>query len=255
VRCEAPFATLSASITPRELKGLLFDQKDIGGSADNGLGNRFLYAFVARDKLVAHPAPTENRDALTQTIAENLRKVYAELKPVGPFISTPIEFTPEAADVYEREIYRKTDGLQAASPNAARLFGRMTTHLRKIAAILAITAGENRVSVGALRAAAAWVEYGAATVNVIASTVKDRRRMEELRGDSEAILKALAALSADGEPVLQRAARRKANLNGERFAAAVASLQKRAPSPIEVHVVDCPSGRSGIQKKTMLSLM
>ena len=111
---------LSASITPRELTGLLFDEKDIAASADNGLGNRFLYTFVARDKLVAHPAPTENRDALTRTIAENVRKVYAELKPARGFLSTPIEFTPEARDLYERAIYKRVDGLQAASSVASR---------------------------------------------------------------------------------------------------------------------------------------
>lgn len=142
-RCQEPFVCVSASITPRELTGLLFDENDIAASADNGLGNRFLYVFVARDKLVAHPAPTENRDALTRMIAENIRKVYAELKPVGAFLATPVEFTPDARDLYEREIYKSIDGLQAASPNAARLFGRMTAHLRKIAAILAVIAGES----------------------------------------------------------------------------------------------------------------
>jgi hypothetical protein len=255
VSCKEPFVSLSASITPRELTGLLFDEKDIASSADNGLGNRFQYAFVARDKLVAHPAPTENRDALTRTIAENVKKVYAELKPLRGFLSTPIEFTPEARNLYERKIYKRVDGLQAASPNADRLFGRLTAHLRKIAAILAVIAGESRVSVGALEAAVAWVEYGAATVNVIASTVQDRRRMDQLRGDGETILRALKDLKADVKPVSHRDVKRKTNLDVKRFRAAVARLLDKAPSPIAVVEAEYCSGKGGIQKKSMLVLL
>jgi hypothetical protein len=255
VRCTEPFVSLSASITPRELTGLLFDEKDIAASADNGLGNRFLYAFVARDKLVAHPTPTENRDALTRMIAKNVEKVYAELKPMGGFLSTPIEFTPEARDLYAREIYKRVDGLQAASRNADRLFGRLTAQLRKIAAILAVIAGESRVSVGALEAAVAWVEYGAATVNVIASTVQDRRHMDRLRADGEAILRALKDLKADVTPASQREVRRKTNLDVKHFRAAVARLLNKAPSPIAVVEVEYRSGKGGIHKKSMLALL
>jgi hypothetical protein len=233
---------------------LLFDEKDIAASADNGLGNRFLYTFVARDKLVAHPAPTENRDALTRTIAENVRKVYAELKPARGFLSTPIEFTPEARDLYERAIYKRVDGLQAASPNAERLFGRLTAHLRKIATILAVIAGESRVSAGALEAAVAWVEYGAATVNVIASTAQDRSRMDRLRVDGEAILRALKDLKADVKPASQREVRRKTNLDARRFRAAVAWLLGKAPAPIAVVEVEYRSGKGGVQRKSMLGL-
>jgi hypothetical protein len=254
VRCTEPFVSVSASITPRELTGLLFDEKDIAASADNGFGNRFFYAFVARNKLVAHPARTENRDALTRTIAENVRKVYAELKPLRGFLSTPIEFTPEARDLYEREIYKPVDGLQAASPNADRLFGRLTAHLRKIAAILAVIAGESRVSVGALEAAVAWVEYGAATVNVIASTVEDRRRMKRLGANGEAILRALKDLKADVKAVSQREVKRKTNLDAKRFKSAVAWLLSKAPSPIALVEAEYRSGKGGAQKRSMLEL-
>jgi hypothetical protein len=254
VQCTEPFVSVSASITPRELTGLLFDEKDVAASADNGFGNRFFYAFVARNKLVAHPAPTENRDALTRTIAKNVMKVFAELKPLRGFLSTPIEFTPEARDLYEREIYKPVDGLQAASPNADRLFGRLTAHLRKIAAILAVIAGESRVSVGALEAAVAWVEYGAATVNVIASTVDDRRRMKRLRANGEAILRALKNLKADVKPVSQREVKRKTNLDALRFKAAVAWLLDKAPSAIALVEVEYRSGNGGIQKKSTLAL-
>jgi hypothetical protein len=255
VHCKEPYGSISASITPSELTGLLFDEKDTAASADNGLGNRFLYLYVARDKLVAIPAPTEGRDDLTRKVAENVKQVYASLKPVGAFLSTPIEFTPDAEALYVREIYPRLDGLQAASANAARLFGRMTTNCRKLAAILAVINGESQISVGALAAAAAWVEYGAATVNTVASTVADRRRMQQLRQDGEAIVKALDDLATGLiGPVSAREARRKAALDGPRFRAGVAWLQAQAPSRIVVSVEEYVSGAGGAHKKSMLGL-
>jgi hypothetical protein len=255
VSCAQPFATLSASITPQELKGLMFDKRDVAATADNGLGNRFLYLFVARDKLVPNPLPTENCDALTRVVAENIRSGYAALKPVGAFLSTPIEFTPEAVNLYEREIYIRIDGLRPASQNAARLFNRMTTNLRKLAAILAVIAGESRISVGALEAAVAWIEYAAATVNVIASTVEDRRQMLRLHEDGEAVLGALKDLGADLAPVSQRDARRKANLDAARFKGAVGRLLREAPAPIAVDSVDVVTGNGAKRKKTLLRLV
>ena len=255
VKCAKPFTTLSASITPQELKGLMFDKRDIAATADNGLGNRFLYLFVARDKLVPNPLPTENCDALTRLVAENIRSAYAALKPVGAFLSTPIEFTPEAMDLYEREIYIRIDSLRPASQNAARLFNRMTTNLRKLAAILAVIGGESRISVGALGAAVAWIEYEAATVNVIASTVEDRRQMLRLHEDGEAVLGALKDLGADLAPVSQRDARRKANLDAARFKGAVGRLLREAPAPIAVDSVDVVIGNGAKLKKTLLRLV
>jgi hypothetical protein len=255
VRCKEPFGSISASITPFELTGLLFDKKDVAASADNGLGNRFLYLYVVRKKLVAIPAPTSGRDDLTRKVAENIKRVYAALKPAEAFLSTPIEFTPEAEALYVRDIYRRIDGLQAASANAARLFGRVTTNCRKLAAILAVMNGESRISVGALEAAAAWIEYGAATVNAIASTARERRRMLQLRQDSEAIVKALHDLATHFiGPVSQREARRQAGLSGPRFDAAVEWLQAQAPSPIAVSQQDYVSGSGGVKKKSMLGL-
>ena len=104
VKCAQPFTTLSASITPQELKGLMFDKRDVAATADNGLGNRFLYLFVARDKLVPNPLPTENCDALTRKVAENIRSAYAALKPVGAFLS-----------VATRQLRLNARGVQLAS--------------------------------------------------------------------------------------------------------------------------------------------
>jgi hypothetical protein len=131
----------------------------------------------------------------------------------------------------------------------------MTTNLRKLAAILAVIAGESRISLGALEAAVAWIEYAAATVNVIASTVEDRRQMLRLHEDGDAVLKALKDLGADLARVSHRDARRKANLDAARFKGAVGRLLREAPAPIVVDSVDVVTGNGARRKKTLLRLV
>ena len=174
-RCKEPYVTMSASITPGELMGRLFDKRDAASSADNGLGNRFLYLWVQRDKLKARPLATPGLDAMMDAIAGNIFSVYETLKPDGAFLSTPIDFSPGAYARYELE-YPRIANLKAAGRRAAKLIERLPVYLRKIAAILAVMNGEHEISEGALEAAIAWIEYAAGTVNAIATT---RRRAEE----------------------------------------------------------------------------
>jgi hypothetical protein len=117
VHCEEPFTTLSASITPGELMGRLFDKRDAASTADNGFGNRLLYLWVQRDRLVAHPQPTPGLEAMMDEIAANIFRVYEALKPVGGFQSTPIEFSAAAHARYPIE-YKRVATLTAAGPNA-----------------------------------------------------------------------------------------------------------------------------------------
>lgn len=78
--------------------------------------------------------------------------------------------------------------------------------------------------------------------------------MERLRVDGEAILRALRDLRADLKAVPQREARRKAKLDDNRFRAAVAFLQEKAPSSITVGEAPYHSGTGGLRKKSMLGL-
>ena len=196
VRCAQPYITLSAAITPAELFGMLFDARDTTASADNGLGNRPLYLYAVREKLVANPKPTAGADRMAEEIAKNIHSVYGALQPTKPFLGTAIPFTPEAAAVYEQEIYPELNAITGHSLNASKLFGRLTTNARKIAGILAVIAGEPAVSVGAIKAAAAWVRHGAATVNALASTVDERLKTARAQQAAETVLEALGKLAA-----------------------------------------------------------
>ena len=133
-------------------------------------------------------------------------------------MGTAVPFTPEAAAVYEQEIYPELNAITGHSINASKLFGRLTTNARKIAGILAVIAGEPAVSAGAIKAAAAWVRHGAATVNALASTVDERLKTARAHKDADAVLKALGKLGP-GVLVPQRDLRRAAHLTAEQVTA------------------------------------
>jgi hypothetical protein len=253
VRCKEPYTTLSASITPGELIGRLFDKRDAASSVDNGFGNRPLYLWVQRDRLVAHPQPTPGLEAMMDDVAANIFRVYETLKPVGGFMSTPIAFSAAAHKRYGLE-YKRIATLTAAGPNAAKLIKRLPVYLRKIAAILAVINGEHEISEGALEAAIAWIEYAAGTVSAIAATAADRRKTKALSDDGEAILAALRALGGDTKPVSSSEVRRKTRLDETRFDTAAGGLLQQAPSPIVISEEEWISGRGTRRRRAMITL-
>jgi hypothetical protein len=251
--CEEPYTTLSASITPSELMGRMFDKRDASSTADNGFGNRPLYLWVKRDKYVAHPKATPNLTAMMEEIAYNILHLYEVLKPKRAFLSTSINWSPEAYELYDRE-YRRIEKLQeGASANAGKLLVRLAVYTRKVATILSVINGEHEISIGALEAAIAWVEYAAGTVNAIAATAVERQKSKTLSDDGETILEALKALGGDVKPIPSRDVRRKAQLESKPFDAAVAALLQQAPSPIVMSAESWASGRRTTRQRAMLS--
>ena len=252
-RCKEPYLVLSASITPGELMGRLFDKHDAASSADNGFANRFLFLWVKRDKLKARPLATPGLDAMMDEIAGNIFSVYEALKPDGAFRSTPIDFSRAAHARYVRE-YPRIANLNAAGRRAAKLIERLPVYLRRIAAILAVMNGEHEISEGALEAAIAWIEYAAGTVNAIATTAADRKRTKILADDGETILTALKALGSDGKPVGSREVQRKTHLDKERFDAAIVELMQQGPTPITVLEEAYTSGHGTRRTRALLAL-
>jgi hypothetical protein len=230
---------------------MLFDGRDT--TADNGLGNRPLYLYAVREKLVANPKATAGADRMAEEIAKNIHCVYGALQPTKPFLGTAIPFTPEAAAVYEQEIYPELNAITGHSINASKLFGRLTTNARKIAGILAVIAGEPAVNVGAIKAAAAWARHGAATVNALASTVDERLKTARAYKDADAVLKALGKLGP-GVLVPQRDLRRKAHLRAEQLKAAIAFLTGQAPSPIAIKADTYTSGNGTQLRRPVIGL-
>ena len=117
LRVAEPYLTISASITPAEFVGRVFDRRDVSSSADNGLGNRLFLLWVLRDKLVAHPKATQDLTDMMDELARNVFRVYEALKPEGAFLSTPILWSPEAMRAGSRNTSAsRTARLQAPTP-------------------------------------------------------------------------------------------------------------------------------------------
>jgi hypothetical protein len=252
-RCNEPYLVISASITPGELMGRLFDKRDAASNADNGFANRFLYLWVQRDKLKARPLATPGLDAMMDTIAGNILGVYEALKPEGPFLSTPIDFSAGAYTRYELE-YSRIANPKAAGKRAAKLIERLPVYLRKIAGVLAVMNGEHEITEGALEAAIAWVEYAAGTVNAIAVTAAERMHTRILADDGETILAALRVLGGDKKPVSTREVQRKTRLDKKRFNAAINELALQGPAPITVLEDAYTVGHGARQRRALLIL-
>jgi hypothetical protein len=259
-RVEEPYVCVSAAAPIAEFVKLTFEDRD-ATTADNGLANRFLTVYVAREKLVACPLPCKEGERLAHGIAENILKVYRDLKPARPFRATPIELTPEASAVYDEkkggQLYKEVDRMGGASAKAGKLLDRSTTNLRKLSAILAIMNGESRVSLGALEAAVAWIKYVEASANVIVASTADRRRHAQLQKDAAAVLAAIEALSegtgSDLVPV--RDVRKKLHFEDKRFQPVISFMLSRPPAPIEIVKGEQSVGNGATRARPYLRLL
>ena len=101
------------------------------------------------------------------------------------------------------------------------LVQRLPIYLRRIAGVLAVMNGEHEISVGALEAAFAWVDYAAATIDAIAATAADRKKTHALTSDGEVVLAALTDLGGDRTPVSTRDILRKTRMDKTRLDAAI----------------------------------
>lgn len=226
---------MSASITPAELVGLMFDAKDSSASADNGLGNRPLYAFVRRTKLVSRPTRAEGCDEITETLWANVVRVYAALQPTGPHRSAHLEFSAEGAAAWDA-IYSGLDSERGSSERAHKLHGRVTTNTRKLAAILAVMSGEHTVGPEAVRAAAAWAAYCSKTVDVVVSDFKDRVAFAKVKAHAERVWRFTRKLTEEGggEYPTRRDVVRHSKLTSAEVSAAVSWLAGQSPALIEI---------------------
>ena len=252
-RCKEPYVVISAGVTPAELMGKLFDKRDAAVSADNGFGNRFFYVWVKRARLEDDPQATPGLDTMMDEIAANILRVYETLEPEGPFMATPIGFTPEARARHKRG-YAPLANRRGAGPNADKLVQRLPIYLRRIAGVLAAMNGEHEISVGALEAALAWVDYAAATIDAIAATAADRKKTHALTSDGEVVLAALTDLGGDRTAVSTRRLLRKTRMDKKRLDAAITALLRMGPSPIVLTGEDYVRGNGAKQRRAMLSL-
>jgi len=183
---ESYSCNLSAAITPAELASLMFDSRDVNASADNGVGNRPIYVFCRRDKLVSRPTPTANVDDIVDIFWANIFYVYEVLSPNGLDRCVELQFSQEGAAAWDAN-YARLDALCGSSADAQKLHGRITTNCRKLAALLALINGEYLISAEAVLAAIAWMEYASRTIDAVASSQKSRLARARVKDQAQRV--------------------------------------------------------------------
>ena len=230
VKCETPYITISAAITPAELCGLMFDPKDAAAAADNGVGNRNMYAFVRREKLVSRPQPTRGVGPMADLVWNNIARVYRECNATVEPRSTPFEFTADGAAAWD-EVYRLITMRNGASENAKRLYGRFEINCRKLACILAAINGESRVSAAAVWAAYAWIKYFADTVDAVASNLLERKMQASVKANATKLWDAVESL---GGQATVRDVQRTVHLKKQQMNEAIQYLAGLAPPALAI---------------------
>lgn len=245
---ESYSCNLSAAITPAELASLMFDSKDINASADNGVGNRPIYVFCRRGKLVSRPTPTANVDDIAEAIWTNICLVYQALSPNGLDRCVEFQFSEEGAAVWDTN-YARLDALCGSSANAQKLHGRITTNCRKLAALLAFINGEHVINAQAVLAAIAWMEYASKTIDAVASSQQSRLEHAKTKDQAQRVWKAVQTKTLvddhTGEVThpTRKIIQQITGYKADQVKAAINYLCSQAPPLIRIHERVTPNNR------------
>lgn len=184
-----PHVSLSASVTPAELLGLMTARE-----LTNGFANRFLTIFAERMKLLAFPqaTPQEAVDALAQRVAEVLRFAGADRWVERD--QHRMHLSPNAAKAYEA-LYRRELNHQQFGPLVTGLLERRAPVLLRIAMLLALTDLSFVIEEQHITAAWAWVCYWTDSVRFIFSSGAEEHAQQHV---TEAANKIVAFLRQHG---------------------------------------------------------
>lgn len=160
--------------TPEDLREYLADVETA-----NGLGNRFLFAMVDREKCIADPRRAP-RDAVHRLAAE----VGAVLRCAGA--AGQLTRTPDAAALWE-QVYPP---LTADGPGlVGKLLARAEAHVARLSALYALCAQRGEIAVEHLHSALAFWDYSVASAERIfadrtGNDTADRIKAEMLPGQA-----------------------------------------------------------------------
>jgi hypothetical protein len=151
-RCEEPHVSISADITPEELKSLMPKDAD-----NNGFANRFNYVYVYATKECAMGGP---QLVWSDEIAR-LRELSAKAKDVQRQV--PLTHAAEKlwARMYAQLNAGKVPGI------VGQLTGRSYAHIRRFALILALLDGRDEVGSAHLQAGKRIWDYCAESVTFV----------------------------------------------------------------------------------------
>lgn len=185
-----PHISLSAAITPTELRSLMQTRE-----LTNGFANRFLIFWAEREQIIPFPTPTP-QDVLDDLVARTMRVIaFARGNYPDTVNSRQITLSDEARLEYEQcyrgELSDPTDGDLVNG-----LLERRAPMLLRMAMLFALTDLSLQIEVGHLRAALAWTRYHRDSVRFI---FNDAAGEEAVRLSSDAAAKIAEYLRQHGQ--------------------------------------------------------
>jgi phage/plasmid primase-like uncharacterized protein len=177
-----PHIALSAAITPRELLDLLKERE-----IHSGFLNRFLIFWAERERLLAFPEPTPDKEV--EQLASATAKVISFAKGNYPETrdSRSARLSPSAKRLY-KDLYHSELCLFGENDTLAALMERKAPYLLRFALAFAFTDLTLTIKPPHIEAALAWVRYWERSVRFIFAAAA-REHTAEFAGQVKAFLK------------------------------------------------------------------
>lgn len=222
-----PHISMSAAITPTELRSLMQARE-----LTNGFANRFLIFWAERERIISFPTPTPQEvleDLVTRTmeVIAFARGSYPESAD-----SREMMLSDEARSEYDR-CYRGELTSQADGELVNAILERRPAMVLRIAMLFAFTDQSPRIEVTHLRAALAWARYHRDSVRFI---FNDAAGEEAVRVSTDAAERIAEFLRQHGDTSRSDLLVKcfSGHLSATRLDEAIEVLLMESPSRIEV---------------------
>lgn len=184
--CREPHVSISGDTTVGELKVTIPP-----GSDKNGFGNRFLFSYIYRTKLVPDGGPeTDLKEEISYlqnvvTRAQGQQQIDLSGPAVERKASKFMPFTPETNQAWKRWYSKTEKGVDRLKGVAGNMTDRGPAHVRRLAMILAVIDMDDAIQLYHFEAALQLWEYCKESARFIFSG--HTREQEKILDDVEAV--------------------------------------------------------------------
>jgi hypothetical protein len=140
-----------------------------------GLYNRFLPVWTERPHLL--PIPPELDPKTVEALAKDLARGIAR----APKLSVMRLAPGQAVDLWTEELYPRFAGMDDSDEVWAEFSRRAAPYCLRVAAIYAVLAGANTITLPALTAAAAMIEYSTRTARYVLGDQSKDPRLDRIK--------------------------------------------------------------------------
>ena len=177
-----PHIAMSVAITPSELRAKLS-----AGELSNGFGNRFMFLWAERTRLL--PFPTATSQTEVDALARRIAKVIEYSKGDQPSVKDEVR-VELSADAVRRWVGLYSDELNTrnSGDRVNALLDRRAPTLLRIAMLLALTDRTTTVEVKHINAALAWIRYWTDSVRFIFASDDDEAASLDMSNLAERIV-------------------------------------------------------------------